>query len=136
MAETNVFVLDTSALLALRGDEAGAHRVETLLSRARDNKCRLLISFMSRMEILYLVRREEGELAAREALRLIDSFKIEWVSCEAPILEVASRLKAKGGLSIADSWIAATAVDRDATLVHKDPEFAEFGEVVQEFLRK
>ena len=98
MAETNLFVLDTSALLALRGDEAGADRVEALLSRARDNKCRLLISFMSRMEVLYLVWREEGELAAREALRLIDSFNIEWVSCEARILKIASRLNATGGL--------------------------------------
>jgi len=136
MAEERVFVLDTSALLALRGDEAGANRVETLLSRARDNKCRLLISFMSRMEVLYLVWREEGELAAREALRLVDSFKIEWVSCGPRILEIASRLKAKGGLSIADSWIAATAIDRDATLIHKDPEFAKFGEISQEFLRQ
>ena|SRR5688572_12194383 len=136
MAEENVFVLDTSALLALRGDEAGANRIETLLSRARDNKCRLLISFMSRMEVLYLIWREEGEQPAREALRLIDSFRVEWVSCEPRILEIASRLKGKGGLSIADSWIAATAVDRDATLVHKDPEFAKFGEVAQEFLHR
>jgi predicted nucleic acid-binding protein len=136
MAETNLFVLDTSALLALRGDETGADRVEALLSRARASKCRLLISFMSRMEVLYLVWREEGELAAREALRFIDSFKIEWVSCEARILEIASRLKATGGLSIADSWIAATAVERDATLIHKDPELAKFGEIAQEFLRK
>ena len=112
MAETNLFVLDTSALLALRGDEAGADRVEALLSRARDNKCRLLISFMSRMEVLYLVWREEGELAAREALRLIDSFKIEWVSCEARILEIASRLKA-GESPIADAYDAATILFAD-----------------------
>ncbi len=136
MADRNIFVLDTSALLALRGNEPGANRVETLLSRARDNQCRLLISFMSRMEVLYLVWREEGEPAAREALRLIDSFKMEWVSCESRILEIASRLKAKGELSLADSWIAATAVAHDATLIHKDPEFSEFREIEQEFLRR
>jgi predicted nucleic acid-binding protein len=136
MADPNVFVLDTSALLTLRGDEPGADRVETLLSFARNNRCRILISFISRMEVLYIVWREEGETAARAALRLIDSFKIEWVTCEPHILDTASQLKARGGLSIADSWIAATALARSATLVHKDPEFVKFKEIAQESLKK
>jgi ribonuclease VapC len=136
MADKGVFVLDTSALLALRGDEPGADRVESLLSTSKSNGCNLLISFMSRMELLYLVWREEGEETARETLRLVDSFEIEWVSCEPEILELASRLKAKGGLSIADSWIGATAIAREATLVHKDPEFTKFNEISQELLRK
>jgi len=94
-----------------------------------------LISFMSRLEILYIIWREEGEVSARDALRLIDSFAIEWVSCEPQILEIASSLKASGGLSIADSWIGATAIARDAMLVHKDPEFSNFTEISQEMLR-
>ena len=129
-------MLDTSALLTLRGDEPGADRVENLLSKSKNKTCVLLISFMTRMELLYLVWREEGEEAAREALRLIDSFEIEWVSCETEILDLASRLKAQGGLSVADSWIGATAIVREATLVHKDPEFAKFKEISQELLRK
>ena len=39
----NSFVLDTSALLALRSDESGADRVEALLSRAKKHQCRLLV---------------------------------------------------------------------------------------------
>ena len=136
MVHNNVFVLDTSALLALRGDEPGADRVAALLSRAKRNEYRLLVSFMTRMELLYLIWRAEGEAAAREALRLVDSFNIEWVSCEAGILEIASRLKAKGGLSLADSWIGATTLHREATLLHKDPEFSEFREIPQEVLKK
>ncbi len=135
MPPKNVFVLDTSALLALRGDEPGAHRVESLLFQAKRNRCRLLISFITRMEVLYRVWREEGEEAAREALRLIDSFAIEWVSCEPAILEMASRLKAQGRLSVADSWIGATAMVRRGTLVHKDPEFRNFKEIPQEVLK-
>jgi ribonuclease VapC len=132
----NAFVLDTSALLALRSDEPGADRVETLLSQAKKSQCRLFVSFMTRMELLYCVWREEGEEAAREALRLIDSFTIEWVTCEPGILEAASRLKAQAGLSVADSWISATAILREATLVHKDPEFMKFKEIRQEVLRR
>jgi predicted nucleic acid-binding protein len=135
MPPANSFVLDTSALLALRSDEAGADRVEALLSRAKKDQCRLLGSFMSRMEVLYIVWRGEGEDAARHALRLMDSFAVEWISCEPNILEIASRIKAHGGLSVADSWIGATAVAYGATLVHKDPEFEPLKEITQEVLK-
>jgi len=129
------FVLDTSALLALRSDESGADRVEALLAQAKRNQCRLLISFMTRMELLYCIRREEGEESAREALRLIDSFTVNWVTCEPDILERASRIKAHGRISVADSWIGATAIVYGATLVHKDPEFEPFEEISQEILK-
>jgi predicted nucleic acid-binding protein len=129
------FVLDTSALLALRGDEPGADRVEALLSQAKKNQCRLLASFMTRMEVLYNVWRAEGEEAARHALRLMDSFAVHWISCEPNILEIASRIKAQGRLSVADSWIGATAIAYGATLVHKDPEFGPFKEIPQKILK-
>jgi predicted nucleic acid-binding protein len=86
------------------------------------------------MEILYLVRREENETAASETLRFIDSFPIEWISCEAEILEEASILKSGGGFSVADSWIAATALVHQATLVHKDPEFIKLKNIPQQIL--
>ena len=129
------FVLDTSALLALRGDKPGADRVEALLSQAKKNQCRLLASFMTRMEVLYNVWRAEGEEAARHALRLMDSFAVHWISCEPNILEIASRIKAQGRLSVADSWIGATAIAYGATLIHKDPEFGPFKEIPQEILK-
>jgi ribonuclease VapC len=128
------FVLDTSALLALRGDEPGADRVEALLSQGKKNQCRLLASFMTRAELLYIVWRKEGEEDARHALRLMDSFNVEWISCEPNILEIAARIKAHGRLSLADSWIGATAIAYDATLVHKDPEFEPLKEIRQEIL--
>src|ERR1043166_1721656 len=136
MADRPGFVLIKSSLLALRSDEPGADRVESLLSRAKSNGCQLFVSFMSRMEIFYLLWREESEDAARAALRLIDSFEIQWVSCETEILEMAARLKAGGGLSVTDSWVAATAILRQATLIHKDPEFLKLKEISQEALKK
>ena len=135
MPPINKFVVDTSALLALRGDESGADRVEGLIAQAKRNRCELLASFMSRMEILYIVWRAEGEEAARHALRLLDTFAVQWISCEPSILEIASRLKAGGRLSVADSWIGATAIAHGATLVHKDPEFEPFKEIPQEVLK-
>lgn len=127
-------VLDTSALLALRGNERGADHVEGLLDAARKGRGQVLLSFMTRMELLYTIERAEGEAAARDALRLVDGFPVEWVTCEPEILQAAATLKARGGLSLADSWIAATAVARNAILVHRDPEFASFREIPQERL--
>ena len=76
----------------------GQTRVEDLLARAKRGSCRLFGSFMTRMELLYLIFREEGEEAARGALRLVESFTIEWITCEPSILEAAARLKARGRL--------------------------------------
>jgi predicted nucleic acid-binding protein len=128
------FLLDTSALLALRGEETGAEEVENLLMQGEKGGCSLLVSFMTRMELLYLITREEGEEAARQAIRLVDTFALEWVSCEPEILEAAALLKAKGGLSVADSWIGATAIVRNAILIHRDPEFRKFARIPQRFL--
>jgi predicted nucleic acid-binding protein len=128
------FVLDTSALLALRSDESGAERVAELLRLGRRGKVKILVSFMTRMEILYRVTASEGEDPARTALRLIDAAGVSWVSCDPEILETAARFKARGGLSVADAWIAATAATKHAVLVHKDPEFTSVREVDQERL--
>ncbi|MEX2153848.1 MAG: PIN domain-containing protein [Gemmatimonadaceae bacterium] len=132
MAERAVRVLDTTALLALRGNEAGADHVERILDGAKRGRGRVLLSFMTRMELLYLIQREEGEEPAQEALRLVDSFHVDWISCEPDILKSAAMLKARAGLSVADSWIAATALVHDAVLVHRDPEFAQLGEISQD----
>src|SRR5258708_35128933 len=117
MPPKNSFVLDTSALLALRGDESGADRVEALLSQAKKDQCRLLASFMRRKEVLYNVWRIEGEDAARHALLMMDSFSVHLVSCEPSVMEIAARIKARGRPSVGVSWIGATAIAYLATLL-------------------
>ena len=134
MASRTSFLLDTSAILALRSNERGADRVESLLRAAGAGRVEVLLSFMTRMEILYRVASDEGADAAAAAIRLLDATGVAWVSCEDAILQEAARIKAGGGLSVADAWIAATAAQREAVLVHKDPEFARAGHVEQERL--
>lgn len=57
------YLLDTSALLALRDNEQGADRVSALLSDG--SPC--YGSFMTLMEVFYRVWKDEGEAAGREA---------------------------------------------------------------------
>lgn len=131
---TTRWLLDTSALLALRDDEDGAQRVAGLLKAAQSGESRCLVCFMSRMEVLYRVWKDEGERRARLADAQLQSLPIEWVSCSDALLERAAAIKACHPLSVADAWIAASAQLQGAVLVHKDPEFRSLGEIPQEWL--
>ena len=128
------YVLDTSALLALRDDEAGAERVHRIIDAVRKRRASAYVSFMTRMELLYRIAASEGDEAAAGALRLLDALPLTWVTCEPAILAEAARIKKRGGLSVADAWIAATAALRHAVLVHKDPEFATVADLAQEHI--
>ena len=130
------YLLDTSALLALRDNEAGAERVHRIIDAARKHRAMVYVSFMTRMELLYRIAASEGEEAAAAAIRLLDALPLHWVSCEPPILAESARLKQRGGLSVADAWIAASAVVSHAVLVHKDPEFTALADLSQESLAR
>ena len=105
----SLILLDTSALLTLRDDEPGADRVEQALEQPQH----CYACFLSRMEVLYRVWKDENERAGR-------------LACE--------QLKACHSLSLTDAWIAAAAQQIGATLLHKDPEFRGVAELSQEWL--
>ncbi len=61
---------------------------------------------------------------ARLAYEQAQSLPIVWVHESPELLVAAAEIKANHRLSLADAWIAATALLRNGTLVHKDPEFS------------
>jgi predicted nucleic acid-binding protein len=128
------WLLDTSALLALRDDEDGAERVAGLLQAAQQGESRCLVCFMSRMEVLYRVWKDEGEDKGRLADAQLQSLPVAWVGCSDGLLEQAAAIKACHPLSVADAWIAAAAQQEDAVLVHKDPEFTPLTRIRQEWI--
>ncbi len=118
------YLMDTSALLALRGDEPGADRVAELFGLAQASKCVCLGSFISLLELMYRVWREDGEALAHLAYDQCLALPMVWIHESPELLKAAAALKAKSPMSLADALIAATAESMRATLVHKDPEFA------------
>ena len=124
------FCLDTSAILTLRDDEPGAERVAMVLEGP--DPC--FACFITRMEVLYRVWKDEGERSGRLAYEQLQSLPIQWVDQTEPLLLEASRIKASHPLSVADAWIAATAILSRATLLHKDPEFEAMIELDQVWL--
>jgi predicted nucleic acid-binding protein len=117
------YVLDTSALLTLRDDEPGADRVAAILSAAAAGKVRCHGCFMTRMELLYRVWKDEGEAEGRLAYEQSASLPINWQGESEDMLLRAAEIKANNAVSVADAWIAACAQMLGATLIHKDPEF-------------
>ena len=130
----NRYLLDTSALLALRDDEPGADRVATLLEESARGECVCHGCFMSQMALLYRVWKDEGEEVGRNAYSICLDLPIDWLHESPELLERAAALKACFPLSLADAWIAAAALQLDAILVHKDPEFETVVDLQQEIL--
>ena len=118
------YVLDTSALLTLRDDEPGADTVEEILRQGQQGGgVRCFGCFVSLMEVMYRVWRDEGDEAGRLAYEQCLALPIEWVHESVDLLKRAAEVKARWSMSLAEAWIAALAIERNAVLVHKDPEF-------------
>ena len=113
-----------------RPDEPGADRVAQLL----EAPVRCLACFITRMEVLYRVCKDEGEQAGRLAYEQLQALPIDWLNATEPLLLSAAQIKASHRLSLADAWIAAAALQCGATLLHKHPEFQAIAGLDQEWL--
>ncbi|MFQ6115990.1 MAG: type II toxin-antitoxin system VapC family toxin [bacterium] len=126
-----VYVLDTSAVLAFREDEEGAEQVENLLRRAEAGEVEIYASFMVYMEAFYRIWQVLGKESARITYGELKALPIQQVDCNERVLLKAGWIKAKYRLSFADAWVIATALEKKAVLVHKDPEFEQVQELVE-----
>ena len=120
-------------MLTLRDDEPGDERVAEVLQLASQGKANCYGCFMSLMELLYRVWRDESKQAGQLAHQQCLALPIEWLHSSDSMLVKAAEFKALHSLSLADAWIAACAAEQGATLLHKDPEFKPLA-VVQELL--
>ena len=122
------YLLDTSALLTLLEDEAGADRVEHVLKQAQ-----ALVCAVSLLEVRYITLQErtEAEADVRHALLKRSGATILW-ELDEPIVLKAAGLKAAHAISLADAIIAASAYRHGAILLHKDPEFDELPDSIQQ----
>ena len=78
-----------------------------------------------RYKVCYMAGDDSGFDMMEGALLVLESLNlpIDWVRESPKLLEKAAELKATCRVSLADAWIAASALLQGATLVHKDPEF-------------
>lgn len=114
------FVIDTSGLIAyFKAEPIGGPEVRTLLEEPGE----LLLPFMAIMEAQYVLTRTFGGGRAEQFVNILRSLGAPIVESTPAWGSAAARIKAGGGLSMGDAWIAALALMHDATLVHRYKEF-------------
>jgi predicted nucleic acid-binding protein len=87
---------------------------------------------MTFMESFYRVWIDEGEESAKSFLGELYLLPIERVDVTDASIAKAGEFKAKFRMSVADCWILSLANEKDAILVHKDPEFAQADKLVRQ----
>jgi PIN domain nuclease of toxin-antitoxin system len=109
-------VLDSWALLAYLRDEPAAAHVEAVLAEGRS-----IMSSVNMGEVLYWTIRERGDAPANATIgELRSAVRVE--NPDWRLVEAASRIKARGGLSYADAFCVATAQRHRAPLYTGDLE--------------
>lgn len=119
------FVLDTSAVISVLLGEDGADRVLEIIEGANQaaETDQIFVPFIALMEVEYLLQRRLKPSEAERVLLLVERWPVKVEESRPDWRHIAARTKAKTPLSLADSWIAALAIEREAVLVHKDPEY-------------
>lgn len=121
------YVLDTSALLAFYQDETGAATVAGIFEARDRGEATIFVSFMTIFELAYVALARDGVDNASALLFRARGLALEEIWPDDELLWQAAEVKARGGLSAADSFVAASALAADAVLVHRDSEFDRLG---------
>ena len=117
-------VLDTSAALAGTLGERGGERVRSLIG---DPQAVVGVSVLTLYEAYTVVLHRTGsDELATEALDSLRRSVAEVLPVSEAVLAVAVGLRraSTARVALADILIAATAAEKGATLVHRDPHFA------------
>lgn len=89
------------------------------------------VSFMTYMESRYRIWKNAGKEESDEFSKYVELLPLTRIDMTDSIFEKAIEIKATKSLSVCDSWIIATAIVLDSTLVHKDPEFEQVKTLVK-----
>ena len=105
--------------------------VQKILDDAQKQKTHAYASFMTFTEVYYVIWRYKGEEAAKDVMVIMEAMPLECVHSNNQLSLNAGRIKANYRLSLADAFVAATAIEKQAVLVHKDPELEPMSKYVK-----
>jgi predicted nucleic acid-binding protein len=127
---SEVYVLDSFAVLALLGKETGSEEVSRLLRQAEAERVRVSMTWVNVGEVAYIVERRWGKGQVYQALGTLNATRIEMVAVGRELALSAAGIKAEHPLAYADAFAAALAMKEGAVLVTGDPEFERLEEFV------
>jgi predicted nucleic acid-binding protein len=121
------YVFDSSALWLFLQRKPGAARLAGLLADAMRHRAEILMSAVNFGEVYGLILREEGPDKARATATAVQPLPIQYEDATLQRCLNAAEVKTKYRLYYADSFAAALAIERKATLVTSDSDFRRLG---------
>jgi predicted nucleic acid-binding protein len=120
---SEVYVLDSFAVLALLGGEEGSEEVAQVLREAREQRARALMTWVNVGEVAYIVERRWGKERAHQVLGILEATTVELVAVGRELALGAAGIKASHTMAYADAFAAALAMREGGVLVTGNPEF-------------
>lgn len=114
--ETPLFGVDSMVLIYhFENHERFGPPAAELLRAAEEDRCRLVVSILGRLEVLVVPKRQGREDLCRRYREVFEAFpNLNVAPVDAAVVEVASDLRAAHNLRTPDSIHLATAIDRRA----------------------
>jgi predicted nucleic acid-binding protein len=122
------YVLDSNAVLRYLGVSTGpvADKVRALFVQAERGQARLSMSVINLGEVLYILLKHVDGQRAQHYIQVLQNV-VTMVEADAAQALSAAEMKHRYKLGYPDSFAAALAVTRRATLVSADPAFEKVG---------
>lgn len=117
------FVLDSLPIIVFLLQQPGWEKVDRILTEASSQGGLLPISLINLGEIYYIVARALGVDRAQEVIQRLNGTPYEIVAPTYDTTLRAAEIKIGGGLSYADCFAAALALDRGSPILTDDREF-------------
>jgi len=124
------YVLDSFAILALLGKEAGSEIVHELLGKAEAGEAEVSMTWVNVGEVAYVVGRRWGKARVYQVLGTLEATAVKIRDVGRELALTAAEIKAEHPLAYADAFTAALALQEEAVLVTGDPEFGQLEETL------
>ncbi|MDR1028225.1 MAG: type II toxin-antitoxin system VapC family toxin [Clostridiales Family XIII bacterium] len=115
------YILDACSLIAYYKEEAGSSKVKPIIKEAAEGKVDILIHRINLFEVYYDLLRSGGKELIDAAMDSFYDSPIQVIDdINDELMKEAARFKLTYKISVADSFVLATAKLEDATLVTAD----------------
>jgi len=121
------YVFDAGAILAWVLDKPGVMQVRRVLDDAMRARSEIVMSAINFGEVYSTLLRAYDFDRASAMMRTLQPLPIKLVSVDRQVALSAAAVKVKYRLYYADSFAAALAIERKATLVTADSDFRRLG---------
>ena len=124
------FIFDSHALLKLFQKEKGYEKIIRLLEEILKAGTKKYLNAINLGEIIYSTKREFGNQKKVEVLANIERLNFTILPVSNNLIFQAAEYKAQYGISYADCFALASAIEYKATIVTGDPEFKKVEHLV------